>query len=936
MRDARQEAAKEFARKWQGQGSERAQCQPFWLELLGRVYGVEDPAGYIEFEKGVAKIDHTSFIDGYIPKTRVMIEQKGIDKDLGAPIRQSDGSLLTPYQQARRYIVDLPVDQHPRYVVTSNFREFWVYDMNRPAGDPEKILLKNLPREYYRLDFLVSNEKESLERQLEVSVKAGELVGRIYDAFHKQYLQPDSPRSLHSLNVLCVRLVFCLWAEDDVGIFGRRDIFHDYLYPKVVNDCRGALMRLFRVLDTPERERDPYLRQEGLIGEFPYVNGGLFRDQSVEIPPFDTSIKELLLRDASLRFDWSEINPTIFGALFESTLNPETRRSGGMHYTSVENIHKVIDPLFLSQLRAELREIRNTATQTARQRRALQFQDKLSRLTFLDPACGSGNFLTETYISLRRLENEALRIILGEGQTTFQTEGYQPVRVSLRQFHGIEINDFAVSVAKTALWIAEMQTLHETERILKRDLEFLPLKSNTNIREGNALRIDWRDVIQPEKLTYIIGNPPFAGKKEQSREQKADLMSLYGKGISGIGNMDYVTCWYIKAAEYMQGTNIQAAFVSTNSITQGEQPSVLSKKLAQNNVSIHFAHRTFRWDSEASSRAHVHCVIIGFRTSPSPYPKFIYTDGVPKAVHNINFYLLDAPNVIITTRKKPLCDVPPMSYGSMPIDKNNLILDEEAVQKLLRENADNIQFIREYVGGDELLNGTKRWCLWLVDIDPQLYLKSKFIMRRIADNRNFRLYGSTRPQTNKAADTPQLFGEIRQPENGALVIPKVSSKERRYIPISYVKPGIIINGSALVIPNANLYHFGVLSSNVHNAWMRVVAGRMKSDYQYSAEIVYNNFPWPKATEEQMAAISETAQGILDARERHSNVTLANLYNENNFILFSDLRTAHQRNDKAVMAAYGWLPGSPAYQSETACVSQLMLMYQQLTKRQQQP
>ncbi|MDD5903793.1 MAG: methylase [Clostridium sp.] len=925
MNDTQQkEAAKQFASYWKGKGYEKGESQAFWLSLLRDVYGVEHPEQFITFEEQV-HLDHTSFIDGTIPSTKVLIEQKGLGKDLKKPIKQSDGTLLTPFQQAKRYITELPLSQHPRWVVTCNFEKFFVYDMERPGGEPEEILMENLPTEYYRLSFLVNSENVHLKREMEVSIAAGEMVGLLYDAFRKQYADPYSECALKSLNILCVRLVFCLYAED-AGIFGHHGMFHDYLAEYDTRHMRKALIELFQVLDTAPEDRDPYLKDDNPdLAAFPYVNGGLFANEDIEIPPFTDEIRSLLLNKASSDFNWSEISPTIFGAVFESTLNPETRRSGGMHYTSIENIHKVIDPLFLDDLKKEFEEICEIAVEKTRERKLKEFQKKLASLTFLDPACGSGNFLTETYLSLRHLENEVLRI-LSHGQISFGDADWNPIQVSIGQFYGIEINDFAVTVAKTALWIAESQMMKETEEIVLMHLDFLPLKSYTNIIEGNALQINWEDVAPKCNLSYVMGNPPFVGKKEQTPEQKKDLLNLYGKGISGVGNMDYVTGWYIKAAEYMQGTKIHTAFVSTNSITQGEQPSVLWTKLQQYGTNIIFAYRTFIWASEATMKAHVHCVIIGFCNERFVEEKHIFTDTRYVLAENINPYLVDAPTVLIRSRSKPLADVPEMCYGSMPIDNNNLILDEESVQQLLKENPENEQFIREYVGGEELLKGKKRWCIWLDGVDPTLYMKSKFIMGRIEANRQYRLYGSTRPQTNKAAETPQLFGEIRQPQNGALVIPKVSSEDRRYIPISYVKPGVIINGSALMIPNASLYHFGILSSNVHNSWMRVVAGRMKSDYQYSAGMVYNTFPWPNASQQQIEAIKKAAKAILDAREQHTNINLANMYKEKNFILFGDLKTAHDNLNRAVMKAYGF---SVKEMTESMCVAELMKMYQKL-------
>ena len=613
MNDTQQKAAaKSFAAYWKGKGYEKGESQAFWLSLLRDVYGVEHPEQFIIFEEQV-HLDHTSFIDGTIPSTKVLIEQKGLGKDLKKPIKQSDGTLLTPFQQAKRYITELPLSQHPRWVVTCNFEKFFVYDMERPGGEPEEILLENLEKEYYRLQFLVDEGSEHLKREMEVSIAAGEMVGLLYDAFHKQYADPDSEHALKSLNVLCVRLVFCLYAED-AGIFGHHGMFHDYLAEYDTRHMRKALVELFKVLDTTPENRDPYLKDDNpQVAAFPYVNGGLFANEDIEIPPFTDEIRSLLLNKASSDFNWSEISPTIFGAVFESTLNPETRRSGGMHYTSIENIHKVIDPLFLDDLKKEFTEICEIAVERTKERKLKDFQKKLASLSFLDPACGSGNFLTETYLSLRRLENEVLRV-LSHGQIAFGDANWNPIQVSLGQFYGIEINDFAVTVAKTALWIAESQMMKETEEIVLMHLEFLPLKSYTNIIEANALRINWGDVIPKQKLNYIMGNPPFVGARlmEQGSIQKKEVQDIFGN-IKDVQDLDYVTCWYKLAAQYIQNTNIQACFVSTNSICQGSQVPILWNVLFNDyHIHINFAYQTFKWDSESSSQAAVHCVIVGF------------------------------------------------------------------------------------------------------------------------------------------------------------------------------------------------------------------------------------------------------------------------------------------------------------------------------------
>ncbi|MBR4958873.1 MAG: class I SAM-dependent DNA methyltransferase, partial [Phascolarctobacterium sp.] len=618
----------------------------------------------------------TSFIDGYIETTKVLIEQKSLGKNLRAPIKQSDGSFLTPFQQAKRYVNELPVSKHPRWIVTCNFESFLVYDMERPNDEPQEILLKDLEKEYHRLNFLVKSNAR-VQKELEVSIKAGELIGKIYDAILKQYKDQSSEETLKSLNVLCVRLVFCMYAED-AGIFGERNMFLDYLREFDARKMRGALIELFKVLDTEEKDRDEYLDED--LAAFPYVNGGLFADESIVIPQFTDEIKELLLDKASSDFDWSLISPTIFGALFESTLNPETRRSGGMHYTSIENIHKVIDPLFLNELTAELESIKQIKVKKNKREALEKYQDKLAGLKFLDPACGSGNFLTETYLSLRHLENEALRelyageIVLGEL--------VNPIKVSIKQFYGIEINDFAVTVAKTALWIAESQMMKETEDVIHMRLDFLPLKSYVNIVEGNALRIDWESVVPKTELNYIMGNPPFVGSKFMTKEQRNEIADTYN-GYKNCGVIDYVSGWFYKAAEIMSGTNIETAFVSTNSITQGEQVAAVWKPLYERfNIHINFAHRTFKWGNEASSNALVYCVIIGYGNC-NKKKKFLFEDVVVKEVDNINAYLLAADDILVESRKHPICDVPEIGIGNKPIDGGYYLFTEEEMREFI-------------------------------------------------------------------------------------------------------------------------------------------------------------------------------------------------------------------------------------------------------------
>ena len=962
-------SAVEFAERWKGRGNERSESQPFWIDLLTNVFGIETPSdGFITFEEH-HKVDASNYIDGRIPSTRVLIEQKSKNKDLREPIRQSDGSLLNPFQQARRYVVSLPVSEHPRWIVTCNFTEFLVYDMEQPNGEPEQILLENLGKEYYRLQFLVDAKNEHISKEMEVSMQAGEIVGKIYEALLKQY-DDNSPEALRWLNILCVRIVFCLYAED-AGVF-THDQFHDYLTRYEADDLRNALIRLFEVLNTPTEKRSKYLKDD--LKAFPYTNGGLFEEE-IEIPQFTEELKETLLQNASLDFDWSEISPTIFGAVFESTLNPETRRSGGMHYTSIENIHKVIDPLFLNDLRRELDEILEEKVEKQRQRKLSEYQMKLSSLTFLDPACGSGNFLTETYLSLRRLENEVIREMY-HGQTMMGAF-VNPIKVSIQQFYGIEINDFAVTVATTALWISEAQMLAETERIVHQDIDFLPLKPYHNIREGNALRMDWDVIEYPSdipiiyaknahviyedeakwiagepvvefddvnvvagnyqrgfksnakryevKYDFIIGNPPFVGYAYQTKEQKEDLRVL----MKGFGNnIDYVAGWYYKASQIIRNTNTRCALVSTNSITQGEQVAAIWKPMFEKfGIHFDFAYRTFRWDSEATLKAHVHCVIIGFSSCDSQREKRIYLND-NQIIHadNINGYLLNAPTIFIEKNSKPLCDVPPMIRGSSPIDDGNLLMTIDEKEEYLKNEPQGEKFLRPFMMGKDFIERKPRWCFWLVGANPSEIKACPILMKRINAVREFRL-SSSKAATVQSAETPTLFGEMRPCESEYIAIPKVSSERRRYIPIEYLKADILAGDKLFQMPHASLYHFGVLTSNVHMGWMRAVCGRLEMRYSYSNTIVYNNFPWPNPTEAQRQKIEQTAQAILDARALYPDVTLADLYDD--ITLIPALLKAHQQNDRAVMEAYGF-PVKSTF-TESQCVAELFKLYQTLIK-----
>ena len=929
MTDAQQrEAARQFFYRWQGKGKEDEHARSYWIELLSDVFDVDRVTERVEFEKKVIGADsNTKRIDVYIPETRVLIEQKSLGIPLDKPQAGHNGQ--TPYEQAKYYDNYLPFDEKARWIITSNFAEIWIYDMNQRSPEPVKLTLSDLQSKYHLLDFLVNKKQNRITEEVELSKAAGELVGKIRDRFLTQYNDPLAKRTQKSLNILCVRLVFCFYAED-AGLFGPKDAFSKYILRYDPGDIRGKLIELFKALDTPlDKRADMYLPEA--VESFPYVNGGLFGDESIIIPKITRELKETLAEAA--KFDWSKISPTIFGAVFESTLNPETRRAGGMHYTSIENIHKVIDPLFLDDLKAELKEIRSIAVLAVQKKRLQAFQDKLSGLVFFDPACGSGNFLTETYLSLRRLENEVLRLKvqadskLLDGQISFGFEEDSPIKVNIHQFYGIEINDFAVAVAKTALWIAEAQTMKETEDVIHTQMDFFPLKDYQGITEGNALRIQWEKACPVDRLSYIIGNPPFVGYSLQTKDQKADILALYvdekGKPYKTAGKIDYVSGWYWKSAKLMtEHKRIRAALVSTNSITQGEQVAGVWKPLFDRfGIHIDFAYRTFIWDSEADQKAHVHCVIVGFSIAESKKKKLLFSEGTVLEVDNINFYLVDAANIFVESERMPLCDVPQMLSGNRPTDGGHLILSPEERDELLSVEPGAKPFIKKFMMGYEFINRKDRYCLWLVDALPSDLRKLPHVWKRVDQCRIERL-NSPDAGRRKLAETPHLFREQLNPDH-TIVVPKVSSERRRYIPMGYIDKDTIAGDKLFIIPNATLYHLGVLMSNVHMAWMRAITGRLKSDYSYSIFIDYNCFVWPSVSSEQQERIADTARQILEARNKYPTQSLADLYDP--LTMPPELRKAHQLNDAAVMKAYG-MPIKDT--DEAACVAWLMRLYQE--------
>lgn len=927
----RKRAAQEFIKRWKNKGNEKQHSQSFWLDLLSSVYGVESPTEYITFEDTVM-MDHTSFMDGYIDKTKVLIEQKGANRNLNSGIRQSDGTLLTPFQQAKRYSANMPYSQRPRWIITCNFKEFYIYDMENPNAEPSILKLEDLDKEYYRLEILLDKTNEQIEKETKVSLEAGELVGEIYNELLKQYKNPEDPHTLMSINIMCVRLVFCFYAED-AELFGSHGMFGNYLKDFDARFFRDAIINLFKVLNTKIEDRDPYLDEK--LAAFPYVNGGLFAEDNIEVPQFNEHLRELIIKNACSDFDWSEISPTIFGGVFESTLNPEERRSGGMHYTSIENIHKVIDPLFLNELKYELNQIKQLKQPATIEKQARAFQNKLADLRFLDPACGSGNFLTETYLELRRLENQAIHLIYKD-YSIMMTEAKDEdvIKVSLDQFYGIEINDFAVAVAKTALWIAESQMFKKTREVVFFEKNFFPLESYLHIKEANALTFDWKTFVKPYELDYIMGNPPFVGQTLQSAEQKREIRRIYtdevGKEYRLAGKIDYVAGWFFKAARFIENTPIKVAFVATNSITQGEQVEGVWEPLyKQFNIDIDFAYEPFIWNSETLYKANVHVVIIGFSSVKSYKElRILFHSGISFSyMDKINPYLVEGDPIFIKSATKPLSPVSPMKYGSMARDDGNFFLTPEEKNQMILENPLSEKFIRKVMGSREFINKIERYCLWLIDATPSELRQMPLVMERLKKIREFRAKSKAK-STQKLADYPTRFGQLAQPDTPYLAVPRVSSERRRYIPIGYIDASIIATDLLQIVPNATLYEFGIITSNIHMAWMRMLAGRLKSDYRYSNVLVYNTFPWPEVTQEQRNKIKETAQAILDARALYPDASLADLYDP--LTMPPELIRAHQDNDRAVMQAYGLRPGKDL---ESDAVALLMDRYEKLIAEQ---
>lgn len=906
---ARTDETKAFVERWkkiiaavpEGKSNEQQDTQKFWIDLLESVLGIPsgEIAGFVDFERKV----RGRRIDVFVSDHHFLCEQKSVGVNLDEPELRNK-TFVTPFQQAMWYAQNLPYSERPRWVMTCNFETFRLYDLDdeRPEEGFQEFSLDELPNHAYLLSFLTSQETSRLHKEQQLSVEAGTYVSKLYDALAKQYHHIDTDaEEQRSLNVLITRVIFMLYAED-AGLLQSHRAFGRYCQGDP-RKLRGKLVELFEVVDTPYDRRDEYLDED--LSAFPYINGGLFSDSSIVIPQMTEEIAAVIA-DASEGFDWKDISGVIFGAVFEGTLNPETRHAGGMHYTSVENIDRCLRPLFLDALWDELHAAEGERSAAKRRQLLDRLHDKIAGITIGDPACGSGNFLTEAYRQLRTIENRIIEDELGD-QTALFAAMDNPVRVSLDQFYGIEINDFAVSVAKTALWITEEQMLRKTQEILPHyDFDFLPLKSLSNLVEGNALTTDWAEVF-PEDLTYLVGNPPFLGARNMDKAQKAEIKVL-AKDVRNAHDLDYVTGWYIKALDLMDGSRqLRAALVSTNSICQGAEVGDLWHYLIEvRGAQIDFAWRTFVWDNEAAEKAHVHCVIVGFsKKGNSTGQKTLFEEGIePQKVRHINPYLMPAPDVFVMDRKKPISSVPEMANGNQPRDGGNLILSTEERDEVLSLEPSLERWIRPYVGSDEFIKGKKRYCLWLEEASAVDIAASKVLSERVRKVYEFRM-ASKAKTTNGYAKTPALFAQRPQKQGcDFLLVPMTSSERRNYIPIGYMDKSIVASNAVFVIPNADLFMFGVLQSQFHNAWMRVVAGRLKSDYRYSKEIVYNCFVWPECGQHERELVVHAAQRVLDERAKHSYATLAQMYDPKNEFMFPSLIGAHMLLDASVERAYG--------------------------------
>ncbi|NOU41389.1 MAG: class I SAM-dependent DNA methyltransferase [Methylotenera sp.] len=934
--------ANAFSKEWHDAANEDSQAKPFLIGFF-EVFGITNKR-VATFEHAVKKYSgNDGYVDLFWPGI-LLVEMKSRGKDLGRA-----------YDQAIDYFSGIKERDIPRYVLVCDFQRFQLHDLN--TGCITEFLLKDLYQNVKSFGFIAGYQTQVIKAQDPINIKAAERMGKLHDALK------GVGYTGHALEVYLVRLLFCLFSEDTT-IFEKR-LFQDYIEAKTAadgSDLAHHLASLFYVLNQAPEKRLTNLDES--LSAFPYINGKLFAEP---LPPaqFDSKMREALLDLCAL--DWSLISPAIFGSLFQSIMDSEARRNLGAHYTSEENILKLIKPLFLDALWAEFEKIKGNKN------RLFEFHKKLRSLTFFDPACGCGNFLVITYRELRLLELEVLRASRGSGQQVLDVQTL--INIDVDQFYGIEIEEFPAQIAQVALWLTDHQMNMKISEEFGAYFARIPLKATPHIVCGNALQTDWASVLAPERCSYVLGNPPFLGKSNQSAAQKADMQLVCGD-IKNAGLLDFVAAWYIKAARYMQAANLttysnpvrpelveglsaahgstssprtggetKVAFVSINSITQGEQVGVLWGWMLAQGIKIHFAHRTFSWSNEARGKAAVHCVIVGFGLQDvNNKTIYEYDDikGEPHAVKaaNINPYLVDAPDLVLPSRSSPISPVPPIVFGSMPNDGGYLLMDDSEKTTLLRECPEAVRWLRPFLGADEFINNRKRWCLWLVDCPPAELRNMSSVLARVEAVKKHRT-ASTRPATQELALTPALFGEIRQPKNSYLLVPRHSSERRPMIPIGFLPPDVIVGDANLCIPDAGLYHFGMMTSRMHMAWVKYVCGRIKSDYRYTNGIVYNNFPWPVIVRGELVeprqstdastssartvkSIEVAAQAVLDARAIHTNASLADLYDP--LTMPVNLLKAHQVLDKAVVAAYGYKGAN----TDAARVAFLFERYQKIT------
>lgn len=894
--------AESFASRWANKGNENQDTQRFWIDFYQNVLGVEDAVSRLEFEKPVSTdaSTHEGYIDVFIPSAKTLVEQKSLGINL-AKEETRQGRKVTPAKQGNAYAQGMPLSQQPRYIVACNFAEFWVFDRERDSLCREplfKLPLAELPKNLAAIQFLKGGAEAPATISRAVSVEAGKIMSKLHDQVAEAFDDPDTPENHHALSVLMTRLMFLMFCEDS-GLVAP-NAFRDYVSHFQAGDLRRGLKDLFVWLDTKDEDRDKYA--ESWLKKLPYMNGGLFREKT-EIPPLSENFRHTLIVEGCQEFDWSGVSPTVFGSIFEGALSHDHRRANGQHFTSPENIHKVIDPLFLDGLKTEFDEACAKPVAGGARTRALKdLHEKIGSISILDPAAGSGNFLTESYLCLRQLENRILFELQGEQASfSFEDSGDRDVLVNLKNFHGIELEDFACCVARTALWIAEKQADADTAKVTQRVYQELPLKDYEGIVNANALRIDWNDVVPADEVDYILGNPPFIGYSNLNTDQKEDRLVIMGKGG---GFLDYVACWYKKAAEFIKVSHTRCALVSTNSICQGQQVELLWSPLFNDGIHIDFAHQSFVWNSEATDEAHVHVIIVGFSRENTP-SKSLFDGNDRREVKHINAYLAPASDTFITKRRKPLCKVPEMSAGFKPAEHGNLLLTAEERRELLKAEPEADNWIRPFSMGAEFINGEERYCLWLPEITVSDLKRLPQVRKRIEACRTWREAQTPTGDAYRYRDRPHLFKACNYFVDGPYIaVPKVSSGRRKYVPMGFVTNGMIPGDKLFFISNGGLYEFGVLESQFQNAWMRRVAGRLKSDYSYSNTIVYNNFVWPNATDEHRTRIEKCAQAVLDARSLHPNASLADMYNPDNEFLFADLMRAHRQLDAAVESAYG--------------------------------